>query len=103
MAQDRGLQVLGREITGKADFDLGRQVAVIIGIDKYKEWPSLRAAVAEAKTVSKVLAERYVIDEFLELYDEDATAANIRRLFIETLPKRLGAKDSLLVFYAGHC
>ncbi len=102
MGQDRGLQVLGREVTGKADFDLGRQVAVIIGIDKYREWPSLRAATAEAKAIRKVLSDHYVIDEFLELYDEDATAANIRRLFIDTLPKRLGAKDSLLIFYAGH-
>ena len=44
IAQDRGLQVMAREITGKADFDVGKQFAVIIGIDKYREWPSLKAA-----------------------------------------------------------
>ncbi len=101
-AQDRGLSVVTQEITGKADFDPGRQYAVIIGIDKYKEWPSLKSAAGEAKAVRKVLSERYVIDEFFELYDEAATAANIRRLFMETLPSRIGSRDSLLVFYSGH-
>jgi hypothetical protein len=42
------------------------------------------------------------MDEFFELYDEDATAINIHRLFTETLPKRIGSKDSLLIFYAGN-
>jgi hypothetical protein len=101
-AQDRGLIPMAREAAGKADFDVGRQYAVIIGIDRYKEWPSLRSAASEAKAVRKVLAERYYIDEFFELYDEDATAANIRRLFVESLPKKILAPDSLLIFYAGH-
>ncbi|MDA8409680.1 MAG: caspase family protein [Treponema sp.] len=102
VAQDRGLNVVARAVTGDPAFDAGRQYAVIIGIDKYREWPALRSAVSEAQAVKKVLAERYVIDKFYELYDEDATAANIRRLFIETLPAQIGIKDSLLVFYAGH-
>jgi hypothetical protein len=101
-AQDRGLTVIAREVTGRVDFEIGKQYAVIIGIDRYTEWPGLRSAVAEAKSVRKVLGERYYIDEFFELYDEDATAANIRRLFLDTLAKKVGAKDSLLVFYAGH-
>ncbi len=101
-AQDRGLSVVTQEITGRADFDPGRQYAVVIGIDRYKEWPTLRSAVAEAKAVRKILFDRYFIDEFFELYDAGATAANIRRLFMETLPSRIGPKDSLLVFYAGH-
>ncbi len=101
-AQDRGLEVLGRQVTGKANFDIGRQYAVIIGIDAYKEWPSLRGAVAEATAVRKVLSERYYIDQFFELYDADATAVGIRRLFTETLPGKIGVNDSLLVFYAGH-
>ena len=101
-AQDRGLNVVARAVTGDPAFDAGRQYAVIIGIDKYREWPALRSAVSEAQAIKKALAERYVIDKFYELYDDDATAANIRRLFIETLPAQIGIKDSLLVFYAGH-
>jgi hypothetical protein len=101
-AEDRGLAIVAREATGKGDFDIGRQYAVIIGINQYKEWPSLKNAAPEARQVKSLLAERYYIDEFLELYDGEATAANIRRLFVETLPKKLGLHDSLLVFYAGH-
>lgn len=101
-AQDRGLAVVGKQVTGKDNFDIGHQYAVIIGIDKYQEWPSLRSAVAEAKSVRDALADRYYIDQFFELYDEQATATAIRRLFTETLPVKIGVHDSLLVFYAGH-
>ena len=101
-AQDRNLGVVGKQATGRSDFDIGRQYAVIIGIDRYKEWPALRNAVSEAKAVRKALSERYFIDQFFELYDEDATAIGIRRLFTEALPDKISAADSLLVFYAGH-
>ena len=33
VAQDRGLDVVARAVTGTPDFDAGRQVAVIIGIE----------------------------------------------------------------------
>jgi formylglycine-generating enzyme required for sulfatase activity len=102
LAEDRGLNVVAKEITGNPNFDPGRQLAVVIGIDRYKEWPSLRNAVSEAKSVKQVLADRYVIDEFLELYDDQATASAIRKTFTEILPSKLGSRDSLLVFYAGH-
>ncbi|MFA6507036.1 MAG: SUMF1/EgtB/PvdO family nonheme iron enzyme, partial [Treponemataceae bacterium] len=62
----------------------------------------LRAAVPEANAVKRLLSERYYIDDFFELYDADATAANIRKLFVQTLPAKVGIKDSVLVFYAGH-
>ena len=101
-AQERGLSVMARTIVGSDDFDVGRQYAVIIGIDKYDEWPSLKGAASEAKAVKRVLAERYFIDEFIELYDKDATASGIRRLFVDVLPRKVGLKDSLLIFYAGH-
>jgi len=100
VAQDRGLAVIAREAAGSPDFDVGKQYAVIIGIDKYQEWPGLHSAVSEAKAIKQVLSERYYIDDFFELYDQDASAANIRKLFLETLPARLGIHDSLLVFYA---
>ena len=99
--QDRGIDILARQATGDPAFNAGRQYAVVIGIDKYEEWPQLKGAVREAKAFKSALASRYAIDRFYELYDEDATAAGMRRLFIETLPRELGPRDSLLVFYAG--
>lgn len=102
-AQDRGLlTVRARQLTGDTSFDVGRQYAVIIGIDRYKEWPGLRNAVSEAKSVKSVLAARYFIDEFIELYDGSATASAIRKVFTEDLPRKLNKEDSLFVFFAGH-
>jgi len=102
VAQDRGLSVIAKQVTGSPDFEVGKQYAVIIGIDRYQEWPSLKSAVAEARQIRAVLSERYYIDEFIELYDQAATAASIRRLFAEELPKKISINDSLLLFYAGH-
>ena len=101
-SEDRGLNVVARQVTGVADFDAGRQFALVIGIDKYKEWPGLRHAVSEAKDVRRILSQRFYIDEFIEIYDTDATASRIRQVFSEELPRKIGSKDSLLVFYAGH-
>lgn len=101
-AQDRGLTVQARAITGNPAFNIGKQYAVIIGIDRYKEWTALRNAVSEAKSVKEILLSRYYIDEFIELYDSAATASAIRKLFAEDLPKKLNKEDSLFIFYAGH-
>ncbi|HPM71616.1 MAG TPA: caspase family protein [Spirochaetales bacterium] len=102
VAQDRGLAVQARQVTGDPSFDIGRQYAVIIGIDRYQEWNSLRNAVSEARNVKAILESRYYIDEFIELYDGAATAAGIRKLFAETLPRKIRKEDSLFIFYAGH-
>lgn len=101
-AEDRGIQVVARSVVGRQDFDVGRQYAVLIGIDRYREWTALKGAVKEARQVREVLERRYYIDEFLELYDEEATAANIRKLLADDLPRRVGKNDSVLLFYAGH-
>ncbi|MEI6387826.1 MAG: caspase family protein [Spirochaetota bacterium] len=100
--QARGLSVIAQQVTDNSNFDIGKQYAVIIGIDSYESWNPLKGAVAEAKNLKQVLADNYYIDEFVELYDRDATAANIRKLFSQTLPAKLGLHDSLLIFYAGH-
>ena len=101
-AQDRGLSVVAKAVTGNANFEVGRQLAVIIGIDTYQDWTPLKGAVAEAQKLKQVLADGYYMDQFFELYNRDANAANIRRLFTQTLPAVVGIHDSLLVFYAGH-
>ncbi len=102
ISQERGLALIAREVTGSANFDIGKQYAVLIGIDRYQNWLPLKSAVAEAKNFKRVLAENYYIDEFIELYDGEATAVNIRKLFTQVLPAKLDIHDSLLVVYAGH-
>ena len=101
-AQDQSLSILAQKATDNSNFNIGKQYAVIIGINRYQNWMPLKDAVTEAQSLKRVLAADYYIDDFIELYDTDASASNIRKLFSETLPAQLGVHDSLLVFYAGH-
>lgn len=100
--ESRGLMVAAKAITGTANIPVGKQYAVLIGINRYQEWQPLNTAKEEAETIRNTLALNYYIDEFIELYDEQATGAGLRKLFGEELPAKLELNDSLLVFYAGH-
>jgi len=81
----------------------GKQWAIFIAIDQYKEWEPLLYPVKDAQDVKKILLEYYYIDEVRELYNKDATAAGIRRLFTDLQSdKGPGPNDSVFVFHAGH-
>ena len=97
-AQTRGLQI--QSIVG-SDTAVGKQWAVFIAIDRYREWSPLRNPVKDAKEIRDILTENYYIDEIRELYDANATAVGIRRLFSE-LRTQVGRDDSVFIFYAGH-
>jgi hypothetical protein len=79
----------------------GRQYLVFIAVDAYERWVPLRTPVRDAKALRDVLESRYYVDEIYELYDEEATKANIIKLFVE-LQKKIEVDDSLLVVYSGH-
>ncbi|MCX8013708.1 MAG: hypothetical protein N3A02_05420 [Rectinema sp.] len=61
-AQDtsRGLSVAAAPIVGSDS--IGKQYAVFIAIDRYKEWPPLKNAVRDAEHIRGVLESRYYID-----------------------------------------
>jgi len=99
-AQDRGLDVVAKSVAG-ADVRIGKQYAVLIAVDRYKEWTPLRNPVKDAKTIKDILQRRYHIDEFVELYDENASAVGIRRLFSDLIDRTM-QNDSVLIYYAGH-
>jgi hypothetical protein len=100
-AQDnRGLEVSIKELGLKQNV-IGKQYLVIIAIDKYEKWFPLKNPVKDAKEIKNILTSLYYIDEVIELYDKEATKANIIRLF-EKLVSKLKVVDSLLIFYAGH-
>jgi len=80
---------------------LGKQWAVFIAIDEYREWSPLQYPVKDAQEIKNILLEHYYIDEIRELYNREATASAIRRLFIE-LQDKTGPNDSVFVFHAGH-
>ncbi len=99
------------EVRGEATIPLsptgheisGNQWLFVIGINTYNEWPHLSTAVDDAKAVKEVLLRRYYFDEYhvIELYDEEATRRNILSK-LRYLTRRVGPKDSVVVFFAGH-
>jgi hypothetical protein len=100
-AQDnRGLEISIKELGLKQNV-IGKQYVVLIAIDKYEKWFPLKNPVKDAKEIKHILTSLYYIDEVIELYDREATKANIIKLF-EKLVSKLKIMDSLLIFYAGH-
>jgi hypothetical protein len=79
----------------------GKQWAVFIAIDEYREWDTLLYPVKDAREVKNILLEHYNINETRELYNANATKAAITQLFIE-LQDKAGPDDSVFVFHAGH-
>jgi hypothetical protein len=79
----------------------GKQWAVFIAIDEYREKEPLLYPVKDAQEIKNILLEYYHIDEVRELYNRDATAAAIRQLLAELVDKT-GYNDSVFVFHAGH-
>ncbi len=78
--------------------DPGKYHALVIGNNSYEHLPKLRTAVADAAMVASVLELDYGFDVQL-ITDGDrssiVTALNSYR-------RRLGDKENLLIFYAGH-
>ena len=79
----------------------GRNHALVIGNNDYKELPSLKTAVADAEAVAQTLKTRYA-------FDEDAVKVLLnadRNTILGELTKlraRLTPDDRLLIYYAGH-
>ena len=80
---------------------VGRQIAVFIAIDKYENLPVLTNPVKDATEIREILTDRYFFDMVEEIYDEDATKANINKLF-GALVNETKPSDSVFIFYAGH-
>lgn len=97
--QERGLDVVAAPIVGQSN--IGKQIAVFIAIDNYKEWPDLRKPVSDAESLRKVLENRYYIDQSIMLYNGEATKAGVMKLF-EQLISEARPEDSIFIYYAGH-
>jgi len=82
--------------------EIGDYYALIIGIDKFRgEWPPLRNAVNDARTIQGLLEEKYQFHHIKSLYNEEATRQNILGAF-EWFMQNLNKKDNLLIYYSGH-
>jgi len=82
---------------------LGTYHALIVGINKYKEWRRLQTAVKDAVGLRDVLVEQYGFIEknVILLTDEQATRLRILQ-DLRALASNLGEKDNLLIYFAGH-
>jgi len=85
--------------------EYGKQYLLLIGISDYpedSEWWDLKGVSADRRALHKVLTERYVFDEVVQLYDESATLDDISGE-LERLATLTGNEnDSLLIYFAGH-
>ncbi len=98
-AQNRALTVVAKPIAGTTV--IGRQIAIFIAVDRYREWNPLRKPVTDARALKEILSRRYYLDETYELYDEQATRTGIMKLF-EYLIDDAKPEDSIFIYYAGH-
>ena len=100
-ATERGVAI--RPVAPTGEEVRGSQWLMVIGIDNYLRWPKLRTAVNDAKALRDVLTSRYYFDKdhLYELYDAEATRANILST-LRNLARQVKPEDSLLIFYAGH-
>ena len=76
-AQKRGFRFAVKKLD--PSFTVGKQYLLLIAIDRYKEWLPLKNPVKDAREIKEILLTRYYIDRVIELYDTNATKANILR------------------------
>lgn len=93
------------EIYGRNDDqhpDFNQSIAVIIGIDNYRNGiTTLQTAVHDATTVGRILEEKHGYSPILLLCNEEATKEGIEDCLSE-LPDLVGEHDRLLFYFAGH-
>ncbi len=95
----------GKALGDEYAYKLPRYYALIIGVANYKfsgaNLQSLENPTKDAGELYRVLTQRYSFDTSDVIFLRDPTR---RRIIdeLELLSGRVGAKDNLLIFYAGH-
>jgi formylglycine-generating enzyme required for sulfatase activity len=79
----------------------GRNVIVVIGIDRYHHWRRLANAVGDANGAAALFQQLGFEQVTAPLLDDRATGKAIQSLVTDDL-RTLGPDDSLVLFYAGH-
>jgi len=82
---------------------LGKHWMLLIGINNYLHWTTLRGPVRDCNSLEEVLLECYTFEpsRTIKLFNEQATRAGILTTF-RKLKESMQPEDSLLIFYAGH-
>lgn len=74
---------------------------VVIGINKYENWPGLEYAVNDANRMAAKLHD-LGFEEVIKIMDTQATRERILNLLGTELPRRVGKNDRVFIFFAGH-
>ncbi len=78
-------------------------IAIIIGIEKYRSVPPTEYAAADAGMVRDYLKALGISDRNIEfLSDDRATLSDIRKVIETKLPNMVKANSRVIVYYAGH-
>ncbi len=85
----------------------GKQVLLLIAVDRYRRWPTLQGPVTETMKLKEVLTRRYHFDVVKELYNEKATKKSIRHVLVRMQKgggdeHELRNNDSLFIYFGGH-
>jgi hypothetical protein len=79
----------------------GTSWALVVGIDAYSQADRLNYAVADALAIAAALPA-LGFQQVRTLLDADATKTNIERVIYGEFKERMGPRDRLFVFFAGH-
>lgn len=96
---DRAIQKISYDDKIKAS-ELGDRYALLIGINEYKYFTPLETAVSDIEAIEKILKNNYGF-QTVTIKNQEATRENIIEA-INTLRRKLGENDKLLIYYAGH-
>jgi hypothetical protein len=102
LTRGSGDPLKGLNVTKAKEITSGTYYALIIGVNKYSGvWPILNTAVHDAKGMENTLHQKYKMDHFYTLYDEQATRSAIMKVF-EKLVDTLKEDDNVLIYFSGH-
>jgi len=106
LSKVRGINVVAKDHAGSLSRIrlYNKMIAVVIGIDVYKDLPPkdhLSYAVKDAKGVENVLHKDYQFDRIITLHNREATRDNIMKVLQGELATT-DPQDAVFVYFAGH-
>ena len=102
--QDRGMRVVTKDLETGTELGIYANLwAVVVGVNKYQQWPRLNYAVRDAEAVAELLKTKYGIqqDHIILIRYEQATLQAIKDALSELIVKT-GKDDGVVFFFAGH-
>lgn len=75
--------------------------AIVVGIEDYLFASKREGTITDAQAVAEAFRQ-LGFDEVIEIYDKQAKARQLRYIFTEFLPRKVGRLDRVIFYFAGH-